>query len=163
MSVTDPTGLAERIEAAVLATPGVRSVYRAGSLVSNLVGEGAVAIGISRVDEPLVAVRVADEGVVVEASLGIEYSASAVELLQDVRGALGKVLAEDGLGPVLLVLPMAFFLPGVASWSCVGVGGLGRVSWVWMGASWWGGRPDAERRIRRWRAGPRREASWDGR
>lgn len=115
MSVTDPTGLAERFEAAVLATPGVRSVYRAGSLVSNLVGEGAVAIGISRVDEPLVAVRVADEGVVVEASLGIEYSASAVELLQDVRGALEKVLAEDGLGSVEIVLTIAYVHPREAS------------------------------------------------
>lgn len=115
MSATDPTGLAERIEAAALSTPGVRSVYRAGSLVSNLVGEGAAVIGISRGDEPLVAVRVADDGVVVEASLGVEYSASAVELLRDVREAMTMVLAEDGLGPVEIVLTIAYVHPREAS------------------------------------------------
>lgn len=115
MSITALPGLAARIEAAVLATPGVRNVYRAGSLVSNLVGEGAVAIGISRNDEPLVAVRVADDGVEVEASLGIEYSAGALELLRDVRAAIGKVLAEDGLGPVEVVLTIAYVHPREAS------------------------------------------------
>ena len=115
MTTTALPGLAERIEAAVLATAGVRSVYRAGSLMSNLVGESAVAIGISRVDEPLVAVRVVDDGVEVEASLGIEYSASAVELLRDARRAIGKVLAEDGLGPVAIVLTIAYVHPREAS------------------------------------------------
>ena len=100
MSTTALPGLAERIEAAVLATAGVRNVYRAGSLVSNIVGEGAVAIGISRSDEALVAVRTDDDGVEVEASLGVEYSANALELLRDVRAAIDKVLADDGLGPV---------------------------------------------------------------
>ncbi|MFJ2543100.1 hypothetical protein [Microbacterium sp. NPDC087589] len=115
MSTTALPGLAERIEAAVLATPGVRSVYRAGSLVSNLVGAGAVAVGISRIDEPLVAVRVGDVGVEVEASLGIEYSASALELLRNVREAIGKVLAEDGLEPVEIVLTIAYVHPREAS------------------------------------------------
>lgn len=115
MSATVLPGLAERIEAAVLATPGVRSVYRAGSLVSNLVGAGAAAVGISRTDEPLVAVRAADDGVEVEASLGIEYSASALGLLRDVRTAIGKVLAEDGLGPVGIALTIAYVHPREAS------------------------------------------------
>ncbi|QDE34066.1 hypothetical protein FIV50_04225 [Microbacterium foliorum] len=115
MSTTALPGLAERIEAAVLATPGVRSVYRAGSLVSNLVGAGAVAVGISRIDEPLVAVRVVDGGVEVEASLGIEYSASALDLLRDVRAAIGKVLAEDGRGTVGIVLTIAYVHPREAS------------------------------------------------
>ena len=115
MSTTALAGLAERIETAVLATPGVRSVYRAGSLVSNLVGEGAVAIGISRIDEPLVAVRISDESASVEASLGVEYSASALELLRDVRAAIGKVLAEDGLGTVEIVLTIAYVHPREAA------------------------------------------------
>ena len=115
MSTTALPGLAERIEAAVRATPGVRSVYRAGSLVSNLVGVGAVAVGISPIDEPLVAVRVVGEGAEVEASLGIEYSASALDLLRDVRAAIGEVLAEDGLGSVGTVLTIAYVHPREAS------------------------------------------------
>lgn len=99
MSISALPGLAARIEAAVLATPGVRNVYRAGSLVSNLVGEGAVAIGISRNDEPLVAVRVADDGVEVEASLGIEYSAGAVELLETSARPSGRSSRKTGWGP----------------------------------------------------------------
>mgnify|MGYP006863190665 FL=1 len=111
MSTTALPGLAERIEAAVLATAGVRNVYRAGSLVSNIVGEGAVAIGISRSDEALVAVRTDDDGVEVEASLGVEYSANALELLRDVRAAIDKVLADDGLGPVEIALTIAYVHP----------------------------------------------------
>lgn len=115
MTTTAVPGLAERLETAVLAMPGVRSVYRAGSLVSNLVGEGAVAIGISRVDEPLIAVRISGETASVAASLGIEYSTSAVEVLREVRGAVGKVLADDGLGPVEIVLTIAYVHPREAT------------------------------------------------
>ena len=115
MTATALPGLAERVEAVVLAKPGVRSVYRAGSLMSNLVGESAVAVGISRIDEPLVAVRIADDGAEVEASLGIEYSASAVDLLRDVRSAVAQVLADDGLGVVGIVLTIAYVHPREAS------------------------------------------------
>lgn len=116
MTTTAPErGLAERIEAAVLATPGVRSVYRAGSLISNLVGTGAVALGISRVDEPLISVRLAESGAEIGASLGIEYSARAVDVLRAVRVEVERILTADGLAAVDIVLTIAYVHPREAS------------------------------------------------
>lgn len=108
-------GLAERVEAAILATPGVRSLYRAGSLISNLVGTSAVALGITRSDEPLVAVRVADDAARVDASLGIEYSAGAVDTLRQVRASVERTLTADGLALADIVLTIAYVHPREAS------------------------------------------------
>ncbi|WP_431074126.1 hypothetical protein [Microbacterium phyllosphaerae] len=107
--------LAERVEAAVLATPGVRSLYRAGSLISNLVGTSAVALGISRSDEPLVAVRISDDAARVEASLGIEYSAGAIDTLREVRAVVERTLTADGLALADIVLTIAYVHPREAS------------------------------------------------
>lgn len=107
--------LAERVEAAVLATPGVRSLYRAGSLISNLVGTSAVALGIHRSDEPLVAVRISGDAAQVEASLGIEYSAGAVDTLREVRAVVERTLTADGLALADIVLTIAYVHPREAS------------------------------------------------
>ena len=115
MTTTVEPALAGRLEAAVLATPGVRSVYRAGSLVSNLVGESANAIGITSADEPLVAVRAADGGASVQASLGIEYSARAIETLRAVREAIEAVLVAEGLTITGVTLTIAYVHPREAS------------------------------------------------
>jgi len=108
-------GLAERVEAAVLATSGVRSLYRSGSLISNLVGTGAVALGISRSDEPLVAVQVSGGDAQIEASLGIEYSAGAVDTLREVRAVVERTLTADGLALADIVLTIAYVHPREAS------------------------------------------------
>lgn len=108
-------GLAERVQAAVLGAPGVRNVYRAGSLVSNLVGTGAAALGVTAANEPLVAVIAGEGGVRVESSLGIEYTANAIETLRAVRAAVDDLLAADGLAVTAIVLTVAYVHPRESS------------------------------------------------
>lgn len=112
MTTTGQAGIAARVEAAVVSTPGVRSVYRAGSLLSNLVGQGAAALGV---DDALVSVLVGDDGARVEASLGIEYAADAVETLRAVRTSIDEVLRAEGLVASATVLTIAYVHPREAS------------------------------------------------
>lgn len=86
------SALAAEIEAMVRATPGVRHVYRSGSLVSNVIGAGAVALGVRRSDEPLVSVTRSDLGVSVEASIGIDFTADAADTLRTVHEAIDALL-----------------------------------------------------------------------
>ena len=76
--------LAAEIESALRSAPGVRSVYRSGSLVSNLIGRGAAVLGLSTRDEPLVAVLSDGEGVSVEASIAVDGAQSTVETVRAV-------------------------------------------------------------------------------
>lgn len=115
MSMTVPEGIAARVEAVVLATPGVRNVYRAGSLVSNLVGEGAIALGVVGANESLVAVTLAGDGARVEASLGIEYSVRAIDVLGAVRTAITEALAAEALEAATVVLTIAYVHPREAT------------------------------------------------
>ncbi|CAH0212606.1 hypothetical protein SRABI76_02304 [Microbacterium oxydans] len=94
-SAESNAALAAEIEAIVRATVGVRTVYRSGSLVSNVIGTGAVALGVSRSDEPLVAVAQGDLGVSVEASIGIDFTAAAADTLQAVHQAIDALLAAQ--------------------------------------------------------------------
>jgi hypothetical protein len=87
--------LAAEIEAIVRATPGVRNVYRSGSLVSNVIGAGAVALGVRRSDEPLVAVARGDLGISVEASIGIDFTVDAGATLRAVHEAIDALLAAQ--------------------------------------------------------------------
>jgi hypothetical protein len=115
MTATSPTPIAARVEAAILGTTGVRTVYRAGSLLSNLVGEGAIALGVRGADEPLVAVAFGDDGVEVEASLGIDYTVGAVETLRAARASVVDALAAEGLVAAAVVLTIAYVHPREAS------------------------------------------------
>lgn len=107
--------LALRLEAAVLATPGVRSVYRAGSLVANLVDAGAVALGARSAADPVVSVGETDDGARVEASIGIEYSAPALDTLHAVRIAIEAVLVSAGMQAAGVVITIAYVHPREAS------------------------------------------------
>lgn len=115
MTTAVPSGIAARVEAAILSTPGVRTVYRAGSLLSNLVGHGAVALGVRGADEPLVSVVLGSDGARVEASLGIEYAVDAVETLRAVRASVGEALAAEGLTAAATALTIAYVHPREAS------------------------------------------------
>lgn len=88
------TGLAAAIEEAVRATPGVRNVYRSGSLISNLLRVGAAAIGVRKEDEPIVSVIPAGEGVAVEVSVGVDVGARSVDTLHAVHAAIASLLRE---------------------------------------------------------------------
>lgn len=100
--------LAADIEAAVRATPGVRSVYRAGSLVSNAIGAGAAALGVTPADESLVSVVPRDRGVVVTASIGIDFSAHAADTLRAVQGAIDDLLRTQGVARESIALTVVY-------------------------------------------------------
>ncbi|PCE15376.1 hypothetical protein AUC47_13820 [Microbacterium sp. SZ1] len=100
--------LVERVEAAVRATPGVRDLYRSGSLVSNLVGAGAVALGLRAGGEPVVVVSPEGSGVRVEASLGIDFLPGARETLRAVRAAVVEALSEEGITLSSIALTVAY-------------------------------------------------------
>ena len=87
--------LAAEIEATVRAVAGVRSVYRAGSLVSNAIGAGAVALGVASRDEPLVAVVPGAAGLQVHTSIGIDFSGDAGEILRSVHEAIDALLVSQ--------------------------------------------------------------------
>ncbi len=90
--------LATSIEETVRATPGVRSVYRSGSLISNLLRVGAAALGVRKDDEPIVAVVPSGDGVAVEASIGVDEDTPAGETLRAVHAAVDALLAAHGVG-----------------------------------------------------------------
>lgn len=108
MAPESSEALAAAIEATVRATPGVRSVYRAGSLVSNAIGAGAVALGVRGDDEPLVAVGRSDRGVAVTASIGIDFTASAADTLRATHAAIDELLAAQGVPRESITLTVVY-------------------------------------------------------
>ncbi|WP_144876947.1 hypothetical protein [Microbacterium sp. 1.5R] len=103
--------LVERIDAAVRSTPGVRDLYRSGSLITNVVGAGAVALGLRRDDDPVVVVASDDVGVRVEATLGIDFAPDVRETLDAVRSAVAEALRAEGLVLSGLALTVAYVHP----------------------------------------------------
>ncbi|MCI1017423.1 hypothetical protein HWD99_02180 [Microbacterium sp. C5A9] len=108
---TDRGDVARRIEEAILRTQGVRSLYRPGSLITNLVGASAAAVGIVSPTEPLVAVTVAGEGATVDGALGIDYTSPAIDTLRLVRSSIGDALADLGLTATRIGLTIAYVHP----------------------------------------------------
>lgn len=97
MTAEARTGLAAEIEATVRATPGVRSVYRSGSLISGLLRVGAAVLGARSEDEPLVSVVFAEGAVVVEASIGVDEGARSGDTLRAVHAAVDALLDAKGV------------------------------------------------------------------
>ncbi|MFB8189637.1 hypothetical protein ACFC14_09960 [Microbacterium sp. NPDC055988] len=89
--------LSAAIEAAVRATPGVRSVYRSGSLISNLLRAGAAALGGRPEDEPLVSVAPVGDGIAVEVSIGVDADARSADALRAAHAAIDAVLDARGI------------------------------------------------------------------
>jgi hypothetical protein len=89
--------LAADIEAAIRATPGVRSLFRSGSLISNLLRAGVAALGGRQEDEPLVSVAPAGDGFAVEVSIGVDSGAESGSTLRAVRAAVDAVLEARGV------------------------------------------------------------------
>lgn len=96
--------LAASLEETIRATPGVRSVYRSGSLISNLLRVGAAALGVRKDDEPIVAVASAGDGVAVEASIGVDEDTPSGETLRAVHAAVLALLAARGVSPDSITL-----------------------------------------------------------
>lgn len=108
---TNRSDIARRVEDAILATPGVRSVYRPGSLIANLVGASAAAVGIVSHADPVVSVTVAEHEATVDGALGIDYSSPAIETLRLARGAVSAALAAMGLEATRIGLTIAYVHP----------------------------------------------------
>lgn len=93
MTALQHPSLAAQIESALRSTPGVRSVYRSGSLVSNLIGRGAAALGLSGDGEPLVAVVWEGERAEVEASIAVDSTIGAADTVRAAQRAIEALLA----------------------------------------------------------------------
>lgn len=106
--MTEQLELASAIDAVVRATPGVDNIYRSGSLISNLVGAGAAALGVRGADEPLVSVVADDDGVRVEASVGVDSAVGAPATLAAVRNAITALLDERGLHATAITLTVVY-------------------------------------------------------
>lgn len=106
--MTGQTELAAAIDAVVRATPGVDNIYRSGSLISNLVGAGASALGVRGQDEPLVSVVADDDGVRVEASVGVDFAVSAPETLAAVNDAIHALLDARSLRVAAITLTVVY-------------------------------------------------------
>lgn len=89
--------LAAQIESALRSAPGVRSVYRSGSLVSNLIGRGAAVLGLSGSAEPLVAVTADGKRVRVEASIAVDGAESTTETVRMAQTVVERVLGAAGV------------------------------------------------------------------
>lgn len=112
--------LAAAIEATLRSTPGVRSVYRSGSLISNLLRAGAEAIGVRKDDEPIVSVVAAGDGVAVEATLGVDSGAKSAEILRTVRAAIDALLGARGIQRESITLTVAHVQAGAHGQAHVG-------------------------------------------
>lgn len=115
LSAEGAAALAAEIERIVRATPGVRSVYRSGSLISNLLREGAAVLGVQKADQPVVSVLSGEQGVAVEASLGVDFRTPSADTLSAVQEAVDDLLAERGLRRDTLTLTVAYVHPRESS------------------------------------------------
>lgn len=114
MQAEERDELAAAIEATLRSTPGVRSVYRSGSVISQLLRLGAEAIGARKDDEPMVSVAVGDDGVAVEATIGVEFTARSGDILHAGRGAIDALLDARGVRRESITLTVAHVQPAQA-------------------------------------------------
>lgn len=89
--------LAAVIEDVVRATPGVRNLYRSGSLISHLLRAGAAALGARPEEEPLVSIAPSDGGIAVEVSLGVDAAERSGDVVRAVHGAVAAMLEARGV------------------------------------------------------------------
>ncbi|WP_046012480.1 hypothetical protein [Microbacterium sp. SA39] len=103
------------VERALRATPGVRNVYRSGSLISHLLRAGAAALGSRDDGSPIVSVVAGDRGVVVEASVGIDFSAPANVTLRSAYTAVDAQLRAAELPRESITLTVVYVQPREAA------------------------------------------------
>ncbi|RPF20892.1 hypothetical protein [Myceligenerans xiligouense] len=90
--------LAGQIEAAVRGTPGVRDVYRAGSLTSNAIDAGARGLGLRDEGTGPVIVQATADGTRVHVAIGVDTARGAGDTTRAVHRAARDVLAAHGVG-----------------------------------------------------------------
>ncbi|WP_159500392.1 hypothetical protein [Microbacterium sp. 18062] len=87
--------LAADIETAILAVPGVTTIFRTGSTASKVVDAGARLLGLRDDDAPLVRIEQAPEGFRVEVAIGVLASAGAVETAHRVHAAIEALTSQQ--------------------------------------------------------------------
>ncbi|MFD7023461.1 hypothetical protein [Promicromonospora sukumoe] len=90
--------LAERVEAAVRATPGVTGVYAAGTAVARAIGAGARGLGVRREDAPLVVVRQSAGETRVDIAVGVGLADGAAATTRAVHRAVRALLTAQRVG-----------------------------------------------------------------
>jgi hypothetical protein len=114
MTTTISGQLVEKIDEAVRAVPGVERVYRPGHFAAALRDAGA-ALGIGPAGETTVRTTLGESGVVVEASIGIDGSARAADVLERVRAAIAAVLDGEQILLDMVALTIAHVSPHEAA------------------------------------------------
>lgn len=100
----DRSMIADEIETAVRATPGVVALYRAGSLVQNVLIAGAEALGLAQ-EASLVAID--GEPATVRVSIGVHDEAGAMASVRRAHEAVVAVLATHGITDATVQLTVA--------------------------------------------------------
>jgi hypothetical protein len=107
--------LAADVEYALRATTGVRNVYRSGSLISHLLRAGAAALGKRDEGSPVVTVVAGERGVVVEASLGVDFGAPAGVVLRAAYTTVDALLRAVGRPSESITLTVVYVQPREAA------------------------------------------------
>ncbi|MGI6879616.1 hypothetical protein [Microbacterium sp. gxy059] len=97
MTASQERTLAADIELATRAIPGVSALFRAGTLVSNVLEAGAWVIGIRDDSDPLIRLEQTPEGLRADIAIGVHEHVGAVETIRQVQAAVRAVVEEQHL------------------------------------------------------------------
>jgi len=97
MNEVQQQSIAQLIEAAILAVPGVTAVYRPSGVASAIADLGARAIGLRGDGEPRLVIEAVDDDTRVEATIGVAASVGAVEVCRRVHTAVVAACRERGM------------------------------------------------------------------
>lgn len=100
--MTEPTdqAMAEDIETAIRAVPGVASIFRTGGIISKVVDAGAQLLGAQPNVAPLVRWEHTPDGPRAEAAIGVLAAAGAAETSRRVHAAIAALCTGRGCAPV---------------------------------------------------------------
>lgn len=113
MTAGDDEALAAEIEDVLRREEGVAFVNRSGSVFSRLVDAGARALGIR--DAALVALRRDDDGLHIEASLGVDAGHRADATVRGAHGAIRSLLEERGVAVAEIRLTVVYIDENVSN------------------------------------------------
>lgn len=100
--MTEPTdqAMAEDIETAVRAVPGVTTIFRTGGIISKVVDAGAQLFGAQQNEAPLIRWEHTPDGPRAEAAIGVLAAVGAAETGRRVHAAIAALCSSRGCTPV---------------------------------------------------------------
>lgn len=104
--MTEPTdqAMAEDIESAIRAVPGVASIFRTGGILSKVADARTQLFGAQQNEAPLIRWEHGPEGRRVEAAIGVHACAGATETSRRVQAAIAAMCAGRGYTSVEISL-----------------------------------------------------------